>query len=98
MAYRTTKKELEAAVARLNEIAGTPLTAYSLGSDGKYHPNAGAYHLDGAYGGWQLAQLSKREGCTGAGHPLNSGFVSKRECLDGIHHFIKGILVGKEGQ
>ena len=92
MSYRISLKQLNAAIDHLNNIAGTPTKPYSKGKDGKYTPNANCYHLDGAYGGWQLAQMSGK----GSRHPLNTGYISKRECFDSIHHFIKGMLVEQE--
>jgi len=96
MAYRISLKQLNAAIDHLNNIAGTPTEPYTKGEDGKYKPNANCYHLDGAYGGWQLAQMSGKDGCTGSGHPLNTGYVSKRDCFHSIHHFISGMLVAQE--
>ena len=96
MAYKISLKQLNGAIDHLNNIASTPTEPYSKGKDGKYKPNANCYHLDGAYGGWQLAQMSSKEGCTGISHPLNTGYISKRECFDSIHHFISGMLVAQE--
>ena len=92
MSYRISLKQLNAAIDYLNDVAGTPTEPYSKTKDGQYKPNAYCYHLAGAYGGWQLAQMSGK----GSRHPLNGGYVSKRECFDSVHHFIKGMLVAQE--
>jgi hypothetical protein len=54
---RTTMKQLEGAVERLNIETGNAITPYSM-VGGKYKPNGGNYHLDGAFGGWQLVRMS----------------------------------------
>ena len=95
MSYRISLKQLNAVIDYLNDVAGTPTEPYSKTKDGQYKPNAYCYHLSSAYGGWQLAQMSGTDGCSGISHPLNAGFVSKRRCFDSIHHFIKGMLVGQ---
>jgi len=88
----TTEKDLEAVISRLNEIAGTPTEAYSLTEDGCAEPNANCYHLDSAYGGWQLAQMSSTPGGTGVSNPLGGGYGTKRECYTRIQCFISGML------
>ena len=95
MSYRISLTQLKEAIDYLNDIAGTPTEPYSRTKDGQWKPNAYCYHLGSAYGGWQLAQMSGTDGCSGISHPLNAGFVSKRRCFDSIHHFIKGMLVGQ---
>ena len=96
MAYKISLKQLNAVIDRLNDIAGTPTENYSKGADGKYTPNANCYYLDGANGGWQLAQMSSTPGGTGVSNPLNTGYRSKREGFDSIHPFLSGMLVGQE--
>ena len=92
--HRITKSDLNNMVARLNHTAGTPTEPYTKGEDGNYHPNALCYHLDGAYGGWQLAQMCT-EG-SGTSHPIHMGYVSKKDCYYAIHTFIMGMEAGKE--
>jgi hypothetical protein len=88
---KTTQNDLESVISRLNDIAGTPTEAYSLTEDG-YKPNANCYHLESAYGGWQLAKMSSTPGGTGVSHPLAGGYGTKRECYTRIQCFISGML------
>lgn len=85
---RITIKDLEVGIDRLNRTAGTPDTPYTKTKDGKFKPNAGNYHLSGAYGGYQVTQMVESGGCC---CPIGGGHVSKRECYETLHAFIKGI-------
>ena len=86
--YRITKKDLENGIARLNRLAGTPPEPYTKHANGKWSPNAGNYHLSGAYGGYQVMQMVESGGCS---CPIGAGHVPKRECYETLHAFIKGI-------
>ena len=85
---RITEKQLQSVVDRINRIAGTPMTPYVKGDDGKYHPQANNYHLDFAYGGVQLVQMCNEGGGT---RNITQGHVSKRELLYLMQAFIAGI-------
>ncbi len=88
MSDRITVQNLEAVVARINRIAGTPQEAYSL-VDGKYVANIGNYHLSGAYGGYQLHQMMNDGG--GIHDVLRCGYTSKRELYYRLHAFVAGL-------
>jgi hypothetical protein len=90
---RISQKDLRLQVDRLNDITGMPDCAYVLNDKtGKFEPQAGAYILSGAYGGWKLERMSLDEGCTGVTTPVAMGYCSKRECYDIIRAYIAGIV------
>jgi hypothetical protein len=91
MSQRINEKDLLIQIHALNDALGYPTESYSKGDDGKYHPNANVFCLDAAYGGYQLAQMSNKEGCTGQSNPLSTGFVSKRELHAALCAFKTGI-------
>lgn len=83
----TTMKDLEGLVNRLNVITGNNPKMRAVGT----------YLLDGAYGGWKLAQTVNEGG--GERNVLSIGYVSKKECYYAIHAYIRGIedcIVGDE--
>lgn len=86
---RITKKDLEAVVNRINIVTKSPLISYTKNSKGKYLPNGGNYHLDGAYGGWKLSRMCK-DGSTGTEDVFNNGYCSKRELYNLMHAFLRG--------
>ena len=53
---RTTMKQLNAAVERLNELTGNPVTYSYRDENDKFTTNAGHFHIDQCYGGYQLVQ------------------------------------------
>ena len=78
---RVTKRQLEAAVERLNKATGNPVESYvKRESDGRYKAQVGNYHLDWAYGGVSLCKMLN----DGGGVTTISGRGTKRECLDAI--------------
>lgn len=87
---QVTKAQLEAVVARLNRLTDSPSEPYAL-VEGKYEPQAGCYHLDGAYGGWKLARM-----CEGGGSAdiLPTGYVSRRSLYDAIYIYVIGVEDG----
>ncbi|MDB4351967.1 hypothetical protein OAA60_00875 [Porticoccaceae bacterium] len=89
-----TKADLERKVKYLNELTGHATEPYGERINGKINPNAGNYHLDWAYGGVKLAQMSLTDGCTGTSDPLSVGFGTKRECYEAIAAFVRGVEVG----
>ena len=86
---RTTQKDLEGLVNRLNRITGNNEQPYGKDANGRFKANIGSYLLDGAYGGWKLAQSDNEGG--GQRNPIYMGYVSKRECYNMIHAYIQGI-------
>ena len=89
---KITQKDLEFAVSHLNTITGMPQTSYST-EWGNIKPNAGNYHLDGAYGGWKLSRMCK-EG-TGTSDVLGSGFTSKKDLYNQISSYTRGVQFSK---
>lgn len=88
---RITVKNLETLAALINRLAGMPEEPYTKTDAGKYIPNAGCYHLEGAYGGYKLVQMSLNGG-SGTSDALSTGYVSKRELHNAMHAFKDGIL------
>ena len=77
---KITMQDLQSAVDTLNRIT----------SFHRIHvANVGNYHLDGAYGGWQLSQMDNAS-CASR-DVLSSGHVPKRELYNLIWAYIKGI-------
>ena len=96
MGNRITIKDLERIVLRLNNITDSPIEPYTKQPGGKLKANIGNYHLDGAYGGWKLVQMSTDGG--GIIDVLSCGFVSKRELYQLIYSYILGISNIKTGE
>jgi hypothetical protein len=88
-------KHLEHLVTRLNEVTNSPME-YSDKDAPKFKANIGHYHLDGAYGGWNLARTMNNGG--GIDQPIGGGFHSKRELYDKIDCYLRGIYLVKEGK
>ncbi len=91
---RITKRDIENRLVRLNEMTGHAIEPYSKGKDGNYHPNAGNYHLDRAYGGNKIVQMSCEAGCTGVSN-VTHGFAPARACYEQLNAFISGVEAGK---
>lgn len=92
MATRITLANLEAVVARINRITGSPLHSGGV-VDGRYRANIGNYHLDQAYGGVALYRMVNEGG--GCSDVLRIGRVSKRELEAAMHAFIAGLEAGQ---
>ena len=90
---RMTMKYLEAKINWINEITGQEKSPYTRTAD-KFEANIGNYHLDSAYGGWELHQMQTSGG--GVTVPLSHGHVSKRELAEKLDSFIRGVEMGKE--
>lgn len=88
-----TEKELKSIIEYLNETTGNSKVEWVLQKDNTYRSNIGNYHLDCAYGGYNLAQFVNE--CGGINHPLGMGFYSKKELAAKIRSFISGIELGK---
>lgn len=87
---KTTMRDLEAQVRRLNIMTDSPLETYKK-EDGKFIAQIGNYHLDGAYGGWKLSRICSEGGAVT--DVLHCGFVSKRELSNLISAYERGIEV-----
>lgn len=92
MQKRVTVSQLDAIVNRINTITGSPLEPYATGPDGKAIPQAGNYHLSGAYSGYSLHRMVPSGG---ASDVLRCGYVSARELRDLMWAFINGLEAAK---
>ena len=88
MANRITEAMLEARVARLNKMTGSPAAPYSH-VDGKLTANIGNYHISHAYGGVCLHRMHTDGG--GVSCPLISYHTTKRELLGLIDAYMAGL-------
>ena len=86
---RITNDQLENLCGIINRLTNSPQDPYSLGMDAKYHPNAGCYHLSGAYGGTGLIRMCEQG--TGVTDVFNCGHVPKRELYHRMQAFILGL-------
>ena len=87
-------KDLEQVVRIINRETENPETSYTK-KDGKYSANIGNYHLNGAYGGWSLEQMTNE--CGGVADTLRCGHVSKRELYNRMEAFLDGLRAQKKG-
>jgi len=87
---RVTEKQLESVVHRINIITNSPQTTYTRSITGNYKANIGNYHLDHAYGGVALHRMHSDGGGV---EDIFGGHYSKRELLNRMFAFIKGIEV-----
>ena len=86
---RVTEAQLQAVVARINKITGSPLTPYAVNAEGKHVPQPGNYHISHAYGGVCLHRMYNEGG--GVSSPLSTGHIPKRELLALMFAFIEGL-------
>jgi hypothetical protein len=91
---RISEKQLKSLIEYVNELTASPKQAYSKQDDGTYKANIGNYHLDCAYGGYNLARICSDGG--GISQPLGGGYHTKRELYNKLHAFIRGIDTGKK--
>jgi hypothetical protein len=89
MTDRITRKQLDALVARLNDITGSPTAAWTRHADGTLKANIGNYHISGAYGGVCLHRMMTDGG--GVTTPLTCGHVPKRELFNQLRAYIDGL-------
>lgn len=94
MSKQVTKAQLEAVVERINRMTNSPLTSYTKSKDGKYKANIGNYHLSWAYGGVALHRMCSDGG--GVSDVLSIGHAPKRECLNAMFAFIRGLEAAGE--
>ena len=91
---RITLASLQCVVDQINKATGSPLHTWTESKTGMITANPGNYHLDGAYGGWQLQRICNSGG--GVDLPFQSGFVSKRDLLTLLQAFLAGVQHAKE--
>ena len=91
MTTRTTNKELEALAEWINKITDSPVACYEKDETGKYQPQAGCYHISGAYGGVALHRMSMTPGCTGVTDVFGCGHMPKKELAARMRSFIRGV-------
>ena len=89
---RITVKDLEQVVRLINRETGNPETGYTR-KDGKPSANIGNYHLDGAYGGYSLHQMTNEGG--GIHEVFRCGHIPKRELYDRMQAFLDGLEAQK---
>lgn len=82
-----TLKDLHVQVKRINDLTGSPQNDYVKVGD-KYVPQAGNYHLDGAYGNWKLCRM-----LASGGTKTIFGYTSKRELLALMQAYELGLEV-----
>ena len=84
---RITINDLQKLVDRINQIKGTPSKPWEDNKDGKYAANIGNYHLDGAYGGHALHQMTNTSGGI---RDIFGGHMAKRELYNRMQAFLCG--------
>ena len=89
---RITQKHLDGAIGRLNKLLERPETPYTKTTDGKFKANPGNFHIDYAYGGAQVVEMSNE----GGGVRSYGGHEPKRDCYYKIHDMIKGVELEQE--
>lgn len=93
MSERITIKQLEGLCETINRVQGLPLAPYTRHDDGRFTPNAGAYHIGQQYGGCSLDRMSDRQGCTGISTVI--GTTTKRDLYYRMHAFLDGLMAVK---
>jgi hypothetical protein len=92
MSNRITEKDLQNLCDELNKAKGFAMECYSKRPDGSHKPNPGVFHIDNAYGGVRLAQMSMKEGCTGTSDvPGVYGRGTKRELYEKMYAYLAGM-------
>ena len=91
MRERTTEKQLEYLVERINTVTNSPLASWTKDQHGKLRANIGNYHLDWAYGGVMLVRMHNE----GGGIVTVTGRGTKRECYNELQAFLRGHLAAQ---
>jgi hypothetical protein len=94
MSKSTTLGSLEAIVERINRMMKTPLQQYVRTDTGKLVGQIGNFHLDRAYGGFALYQMTGDSG--GCNDVLSIGHVSKGTLESAMFAFIRGIELAEK--
>ncbi len=87
---RITQKDLERVATRLNKLAGYPLRPYIV-VDGRSIPQANCYHIEYAYSGVQLVQMSSKPHDTSTRDVLGCGYLTKRDLYNRMLAFSNGL-------
>ena len=82
---RITNHILEMDCKQLNELTGNPISTY-IKTDSGILANNGNYHIDSAYGGFKLVQISNKGG--GIVDVTTFGYGTKRQ----VHESIRSII------
>ncbi len=87
---RITMKALEAVVARLNRVTGSPAEAWTTPDSDprRMVANIGHYYVDGAYGGVALYRMANEQG--GVSDVFRVGHVPKARLYDLMHAYLRG--------
>jgi hypothetical protein len=95
MAQKITRPFVEKQLERLNTMTGMPLQPYLNLNDGNgIVPQAGNYHLDSAYNGWEFCRMASSG--SGAGPVIRHGHVTLREVSLQIECYVRGIEDAKQ--
>lgn len=86
---RITDQHLKALCSEANRLFGTPETAYTE-RDGQLRANVGHYHLDEAYEGVSVVQMSSERG--GVRTIISRG--TRREVYDRFRAYLDGARAG----
>lgn len=85
---RITQQDLEATVASINRVTGSPEASYTQ-HGAEYRANIGNYHLSYAYGGVSLHRMGNVGG--GTSDVFRCGHVTKRDLYERMHAFLGGL-------
>ena len=86
---KITKKDLEARIKYLNRLTNSPETYMTIKESGDRVINIGHYHIDCAYGGYELVRTVNNGG--GVSTPLCTGHITARELYNCINAYIAGL-------
>lgn len=89
---RINNKDLETMTSRINDITNNP-KEYSTRIDGKFRSNIGNYHIDSAYGGVSLHQVTNESG--GIRDVFSCGHTTKRDLYDRMQAYCNGLIDAK---
>ena len=89
---RITNEHLQNLVTMINKAANKPMDYL----DDSGNIAIGHYHISRAYGGCKLVQTVTASG--GERDILTAGHISKRDCYDHMHAYLKGIEFTQEGK
>ena len=90
---KITKHMLDVLIDRINTKAGAPLTPYTRTPEGNIVANIGNYHLDCAYGGYQLCVMQNNGGGI---HNITSGYDTKKDMYYQLQAFLAGMEAVKQ--
>jgi len=89
MSQRTTKKDLERIVLRINRALNRPEEPYGKDENGRFKANLGNFHISGAYGGVALEEIQTDGG--GVRRVSTDGYNTKRKLFTWCSAFLAGI-------